>query len=266
MKYSLSRRVRGYIVTILLLCVFQLVLLQVTRLDVSGQTDAKLLQQQIVERQRQVQNISLIFFVFLFIVGVVFFFSVPGTQYRSLSDLRHLLHEISRGNYSLDVNLDVFEERNDPPVQELLETTGKMLSTMRHFDQIKKEKIVEHLGRIQAMLKLCENGYIIITLEGQIKFVSDNVTELFPVLTADQNVLESNYPPEVENSIIKYIHGILRDRAKAEAQQYFVPALKRHITLKSVLVRDTGGLPIGAVIGLYNIVEKKKSGKDAEEA
>ncbi|MCD4828345.1 MAG: hypothetical protein K8R90_02795 [Candidatus Cloacimonetes bacterium] len=265
MKYSLTRRIRGFIITILLLCVALVALLQITRIDIDEVQNAQQLEERIVERQKEIQNICIIFLVFIFIVGVVFFFNVSGFQSRSLTDLRHLLQEIARGNYNLAIDTDVFEERNDAAVQELIELTAKAVSTVSHFDQAKKEKIVEHLGRIQAMLKLTENGYIILTFEGQIKFISDNVIDVFPVLSTEVNVRESNFPPEVDNTVIRYINDLLRDRGKAEPQQYFIPALKRHITLRSAVVRDTGGIPIGAVVGLYNI-EKRKGGKEHDDS
>jgi signal transduction histidine kinase len=130
------------------------------------------------------------------------------------------------------------------------------------FDKLKKDKIVEHHNRILAILNLTDDGFLALDMKGNILYINDIVTEYFPSISEHQNMIDSNFPPEVENNIKKYILHILKSKTKQQPQQFFRPSLKKHITLNSAVIRDANGQPAGIVISLTNLGSKKKEDKE----
>ena len=60
----------------------------------------------------------------------------------------------------------------------------------------------------------------------------------------------------------KYTLNILDSHTKQEPQQFFVPALKRHIVLNSAMIRDAAGQATGAIIALTNMEKRKQTKED----
>ncbi len=269
MKYFITRKIRYFIIVLLLLAAAQAMVMWLTMMthDKAMQSinDANMLKERAELMRKDIANILWIFLFLYFLVAIVFFFYVPVFLHRGFSDVIKLLKEITRGNYNLDIDETELSQRNDEDVMELIVQIKKMLNSVIHFDQAKKEKIIEHMNRILSLLKLAENGFIILDIDGDIKFLSDNLNDVFPLLAENLNIFDSSFQPEVNNSIVKYGLPILQNRSAHAPQQYFIPSLKRHITLKSSMVRDAGGMPIGVVIGVFNI-DRKKGGKDTEES
>ena len=138
-----------------------------------------------------------------------------------------------------------------------------MLKSILTFDKLKKEKIVEHHNRIVALLNLTDDGFMIVDIKGNFVYLNEKVTTTFPALSEKTNIIDTNFPPEIENNIKKYTINILKSRTKQEPQQFFVPSMKHHIILNSAMVRDSTGQPTGAIISLTNI-KKRKLNKEEE--
>ncbi len=270
MKYFITRKIRYFIILLLLLTAAQGVVIWFTMATHKGamgsMDDATMLRERAELMKKDIGNILWIFLFLQFLVAIIFFFYVPVFLHRGFTDVNKLLKEITRGNYNLDIDETELSGRNDEDVMELILQVKKMLNSVVHFDQAKKEKIIEHMNRILSILKLSENGFIVIDIDGDIKFLSDNLNDVFPLLAENLNLFDSSFQPEVNNSIVKYALPILQNRSVQPSQQYFIPSLKRHITLKSSMVRDVGGMPIGVVLGVFNIDRKKgEKGKDSDE-
>ncbi len=269
MKYFITRKIRYFIVVLLLLAAAQGMVMWLTLSTHSDAmkklNDTNMLRERAQLMKKDIGNILWIFLFLYFLIAIVFFFYIPVFLHRGFTDVTKLLKEITRGNYNLDIDESELAQRNDEDVMELIVQVRKMLNSVIHFDQAKKEKIIEHMNRILSLLKLAENGFIILDIDGDIKFLSDNLNDIFPLLAENLNIFDSSFQPEVQNSIVKYTLPILQGRSAHGPQQYFIPSLKRHITLKSSIVRDAGGMPIGVVLGIFNI-DRKKGGKDADES
>ncbi|MDA3813616.1 MAG: PAS domain S-box protein, partial [Candidatus Cloacimonetes bacterium] len=119
-----------------------------------------------------------------------------------------------------------------------------------------------HNNRIVSILNLTDDGFMIIDIKGNFVFINEKVTNTFPALSDKSNIIEENFPPEIENNIKKYALNILNSHTKQESQQFFVPSLKRHIVLNSAMIRDAAGQPTGAIIALTNIEKRKQTKED----
>ena len=136
------------------------------------------------------------------------------------------------------------------------------------FDLLKKEKIVEHHNRIQAILNLAEDGFLILDSKGAIVYINDLLLNVFPPFQEKKSIIDSNFNPEIENNIKKYAISVIKSGSKQPSQNNFFPSLKKHITLKSAVVRNSFGVVCGAVIALSNLPksdEKRKDDKKQEQ-
>ncbi|PID27588.1 MAG: hypothetical protein CSB55_08395 [Candidatus Cloacimonadota bacterium] len=196
------------------------------------------------------------------LILLIFFFFYHNIMLReSFNDINAAVGEFAKGQYGRHPAFDKIIERNDKVFGEVLEKLDHARDYIVKFDYAKKKKIVENKNRILGMMNLSDNGFIIIAMNGSIPFVNDNVAKYFPSITENGNIVETAYPPEIQNTIIKYILGILRTKMNQPPQQVFFHHLKRHILLKSSVVRDKDGNATGAVIAFLNLTEKKKEGK-----
>ncbi len=255
MKNSFVGKFRNFLILIVLISVIQGVLIVHT-----FSTD-KLSE----EKKTDVINIisasigSQIVFLFIFIIYI------PVIRKKIFVDIHKIIKEISKGNYQTDFDFQTIADKNDKSIAEIILSLKKMLSMIQKFEKARKEKIIEHKNRILKILRLTENGFMIVTLDGEIRFISDNITDVFPSIYENVNIVNSNFPPVIENSIKKYITNILREKSSSTAQGFFIPSLKKHIVLKSSIVQDSSGMVTGAVIAIHNINEKKKIDKEAKQ-
>ncbi len=210
-----------------------------------------------------IQNTLFITIFLQFILALIVIFYIPVFLHKAFAEIHNILKDISQGIYNIDIDLDNFKTTLDKEFYAVMLSLQEMLKSVLNFDKLKKDKIVEHHNRIVAILNLTEDGFIALDMKGNISYINDKVVEVFPAINEKTNMIDTNFPPEIENNIKKYTLNILKTQTKQEPQQFFVPALKRHIVLNSAVVRDSNGQPAGVIISFTNL-EKKKQQKEDE--
>ena len=256
MKQSFTSKIRVIILLMFLISLIQGIILlkSITNFD------------SIITLKMNIQNTVIITVFIQFVLALVLIFYIPVFLRKAFAEIHQILKEISMGNYHIDIDLDNFRKNMDNEFYAVILSISKMLSSVFKFNVLKKDKIVEHHNRIISVLHLAENGFIILDLDGNIIYMNDVVTDVFPAISEKSNMINTNFPPEIENNIKKYIINVLNAQTKQEFQQYFIPSLKHHITLNSAIVRDSNGEPKGAVIAFSNLkkVIKKPSPDNSE--
>jgi hypothetical protein len=210
---------------------------------------------------REIKITLLTFFFLEVALFIVLLSYLPLYLKKLLSGVGDIVNDIGKGNYSLELNLDKYRQNYDQELVELVESVGKMLGIILQFDKMKKEKILEQKGRISALINMAENGFIIVNKRGDLILVNQYIEYNFPSLRPETNILDSNYGHEEDKYIKNFVHDIISTESRINKRQFFVNSMKRHIILKSELVRDTNGYLIGAVIGVFNI--ENKPGREA---
>jgi len=200
-----------------------------------------------------------------FVMAVTAYFYIPVNFKRTLNSVKGTLRDIQQGVYDNEIDLGEMSEFLDPAMYDLLVQVNEMKDTVRKFDKLKKMKIVEHNNRIKAILRIIQEGALIIDSKGKIVYINDNLTEAFPQFVEEDNLLEKSYPAEIANNIKKLAQMSLHEKKKLEAVQCFIPNLKRHITIDSALVRNEGGDIIGIVLIIFNLEKKKIKPKKGSE-
>lgn len=178
--------------------------------------------------------------------------NIPLYLNKALASLRLMINEISKGNYNIKLDL---ASDSDNEILEIISSLEKMQDVILHYDNLKKEKIVENRNRIISMINLSEDGFIILSIKGQIIYISDIIKKHFKYLEESTDLVNTHFQPDVELSIKKYIMNIIRTHSKSEPQTYYISSLKKHIYIKGSLVRDSRGIPIGIVICINNLGE-----------
>lgn len=209
-----------------------------------------------------IQNTLFITVFLQFIVIIILIFYIPVFLHKAFSEIHNILKDIAQGIYNIDIDLDIYERSMDKEFLAVVGAIKEMLKSVLTFDKLKKDKIVEHHNRILAILNLTDDGFIAFDMKGNIVYINDIVLEAFPSISERQNMIDSNFPPEIENNIKKYILNILKSKTKQQPQQFFMPSMKKHISLNSAVIRDANGQPAGAVISLTNLGLKKKEDKE----
>ncbi|MCF7920909.1 MAG: cell wall metabolism sensor histidine kinase WalK [Candidatus Cloacimonetes bacterium] len=249
MKLKFTRWLRGMLILLSLIVLMSVILV----LNSLQEYEPNLIELQ----HENIRNTLYIGIFIYFVLAVTAYFYVPLHFRRSLITLKTIVHDIQQGVYDNEIDLNEMKEFLDPAVYEVLMQINEMKETINTFDHLKKEKIFEHYSRIKAILRIMQEGAIILDLQGKIIFNNDNLLEAFPQLVEGDNLLEKSYPAEIENNIKKMAQTSLQERKRVEQVQCFIPNLKRHITLDSVLVRNEGGDVIGMVIIISNLEKKK---------
>ncbi len=210
-----------------------------------------------------VQNTIFIGLFIQFLLTLAIIFYVPVFLHKAFTEIHNIIKDITQGVYTIDIDLDNFETTIDKEFFTVISLLKTMLKSILTFDKLKKEKIIEHHNRIVSILNLTDDGFVIVDIKGNFVYMNEKVTDTFPALSDKSNIIEANFPPEIENNIKKYTLNILNSYTKQEPQQFFVPSLKRHIVLNSAMIRDVAGQPTGAIIALTNL-EKRKQNKEEE--
>lgn len=216
-----------------------------------------------IQMKLDIQNTIFITVFIQFILALIVIFYIPIFLHKAFSEIHNILKDISQGIYNIDIDLDNFKITLDKEFYAVMLSLQEMLKSVLNFDKLKKDKIVEHHNRIVAILNLTEDGFIALDMKGNISYINDKVVEAFPAINEKTNMIDTNFPPEIENNIKKYTLNILKTQTKQEPQQFFVPALKRHIVLNSAIIRDSNGQPAGVIVSFTNL-EKKKQQKEDE--
>jgi len=205
-------------------------------------------------------------FLFFFVVVTAYFF-LPVHLKRSLSDVSTVLDDFKRSVYNTDIDLQEKKNTLDGEVYEILSQLMDAQKEIQKNNIDRGAKVFEHFSRITAILRLVPEGILISDLGGNIIFINDMLTEAFPHLEEEANILEKSYPPEIENNIKKIIQISLKEKKRQESLQCFIPNLKRHITIDSALVRNKEGDVNGIVLVVQNLDKRKverKQEKDKE--
>ncbi len=216
-----------------------------------------------LQMKLDVQNTIFIGIFVQFILTLIIVIYVPVFLNKAFNEINNIIKDISQGVYSIDIDLDNLETTTDKEIFAVISLLKDMLKSILTFDKLKKEKIIEHHNRIVSILNLTDDGFVIVDIKGNFIYMNEKVTNTFPALNDKSNIIEANFPPEIENNIKKYTLNILNSQTKQEPQQFFVPILKRHIILNSAMIRNAAGQPIGAIIALTNL-EKRKQNKEEE--
>ncbi|HPM01682.1 MAG TPA: hypothetical protein PK816_05930 [Candidatus Cloacimonadota bacterium] len=181
----------------------------------------------------------------LYLIG-----NIGNYIHKSLAAVRFLIQEISKGNYNVQVDIPC---DTDPEIQNVMGSLDYMQEVILHYDNLKKEKIVENRNRIIKMLNLSIDGFIILNIKGQIIYISDVIKKYFKYLEENTDIVNTHFQADVELSIKKYILQIIKTHSKIDPQTYYISSLKKHIFVKGNLVRDSRGIPIGIVICVNNL-------------
>ncbi|MDY6916024.1 MAG: hypothetical protein SVM86_06900 [Candidatus Cloacimonadota bacterium] len=211
------------------------------------------------------KNTVYIAFFLQFILILILFFYVPVFMNNSFTEIHNILKEIAKGRYNLELDMDYFKENMDKEIFKILTSIKKTLDAINTFDKLKKSKIVEHHNRINAILKLAKQGFIILDIKGNIVYMNDLVSDTIPSIIEKSNLVDTNLPPVLENNLKKYVTTVLEKKTKQDTMQFFMSDLKRHITLDSAIVRNDEGKACGAVISVANLQVEKKQKKQKDE-
>ena len=209
-----------------------------------------------------VQNTIFIGLFIQFLLTLAIIFYVPVFLHKSFTEIHNIIKDITQGVYAIDIDLNNYKTTIDKEFFIVTSLLRDMLKSIFNFDKLKKEKIIEHHNRIVSILNLTDDGFMIVDIKGNFVYMNEKVTNTFPALSDKNNIIEANFPPEIENNIKKYTLNILNSRTKQEPQQFFVPALKRHIVLNSAMIRDAAGHATGAIIALTNMEKRKQTKED----
>jgi len=255
MKLSFTGKLRLIIMVLFLISMLQGII--VLHLVITGQD--------MLQVRLDIQNTIYITLFMQFLVTIILVFYIPVFLHKAFGDIHVILKDIAQGMYSLEIDLPTYERKVDKEIFAVVKSITETLRSVKNFDKLKKDKIVEHHNRIISILNLAENGFIILDVEGNIVYINDKVTNIFPNLNEGINITETNFAPEIENSIKKFILPILKNRSSVDNQQYFMPTLKRHIGLGCGIVRDSYGGVKGTVVAITNLETKKKVEKKDNE-
>jgi signal transduction histidine kinase len=215
----------------------------------------------------EVRNILLVILILQACIVIFLISYLPTYLKKMLSGIENIISEVARGNYNQDIDIENYKKSYDKELVDVVEILQKMLTIIMKFDSLKKDKIQEQRGRILALLNLTENGFLIVNKKGDIVYVNDFIKEHFPNMSEDINLLEANFGLEIDNNIKKYVSSIIKSQSKNRQQRFYMASMKRHIILRSELVRDANGNFIGAVIGIYNLIKKEtEKGKEEEDS
>jgi PAS domain S-box-containing protein len=259
MNLSFTAKIRLIIVLLFIISLIEGLII----LSMLNGASADVLNGNITQLKMDIQNTIYITVFFQFVLAMILIFYIPVFLHRAFAEIHQILKDISQGLYSIDIDLDSFQNRVDNEFYRVIVSIKAMLESVLTFDTLKKDKIIEHHNRIISMLNLSHDGFIILDINGNIVYMNDNISDTFGAIAEGQNIFEQNYPPEIENNIKKYCKTVLKSKTKQQYVQFFVPALKRHVGQNSAIVRDVGGNAKGAVIAITNL-EKKKTEKVKE--
>lgn len=246
MKVGFSSKVRAYIFLILTIHLFSnfglLYLISVSVMDNIVRND--------------ISNILWASIIIEFSLCLYLMANLQNYLDKAILPIKHIISEIAKGNYNVELDVPIDK---DIIIKSVFDQIEKMQEVILHYDNLKKEKIVEHRNRILSMLNITDDGIIILNIRGQIMYVSEIVKEKFKYFEENVDVVNTHFQPEVELSIKKYILQIIKTHSKQDMQPFYLASVKKHIFIKSSLVRDTRGIPIGFVIGISNLADKEKN-------
>ncbi|MCK4694283.1 MAG: hypothetical protein KAT74_00900, partial [Candidatus Cloacimonetes bacterium] len=87
-----------------------------------------------------IQNTIYITLFLQFILVMILFFYIPVFLHKAFSEIHQILTDITRGNYSIDINIGDFETRVDKEFLAVILSIKDVLKAFLNFDKLKKEK------------------------------------------------------------------------------------------------------------------------------
>ncbi|MCB5250994.1 MAG: hypothetical protein RBS16_06730 [Candidatus Cloacimonadales bacterium] len=248
MKFGFSSKIRMFILIVLAISLISnLALLAVIS---SHNIDEPL--------KNDLSNIIWGSLIIIFAASLYFLAKVENMLAKALAAVKYLIGEISKGNYN--VRTDIIVDK-DPVISKVFDSAIKMQEIIIHYDNLKKEKIIENRNRILSMINLSEDGFIILGIRGNIIFLSDNIKRTFKNIEENIDLVNTYFQPDFELSIKKHLLGVLKSHTNLDAQAYYISSLKRHINVKSSIIRDSKGIPIGIVACVSNLNISEKNAK-----
>ncbi len=214
----------------------------------------------IIQLTNDIQNLVYIFLFLIFLFTVMLFFYIPLLLHRKLKEIHYLLREITEGNYHPEIDLKKFDQ--DKEFLEFVVAIRKMLQVVVKFDQLKAEKITEHNNRILGLLNLASNGFMIIAESGDVIYANDLIKNNYVEFKANQNFFDDIFSSDIETSIKPYVIEILRSGSKGKDLVIHSEIKNLEISVKSYIVRDEAGEPMGTVVALYGLPEIHEKAKE----
>ncbi len=248
MRLSFTGKIRLLIILIFIISILQAIII----LHLLGNS------YNVIQMKIDIQNTFFITIFIQFILALVAIFYIPVFFHKAFSEIHNILKDISQGIYNIDIDLDNYKTTLDKEFFALMISMKDMLKSVLSFDKLKKDKIIEHHNRIVALLNLTDDGFIAMDMKGNIAYINDKVIETFPAINEKTNMIDTHFPPEIENNVKKYVLNVLKSQTKQEPQQFFVPAMKRHIQMNSAIVRDSNGQLTGVIVSFTNLDKKKQ--------
>jgi signal transduction histidine kinase len=246
MKKSFTAKIRFIIILLFLISLIQgFIILQIV--DYAENME---------RAKMDIINTIFITFFLQFVLVIILFFYIPVFLRKAFSDIHQILKDITLGVYSIDIDEANLKTNTDREFYEVIESIQSALESVLKFDNLKKDKIIEHHNRILALLKLTADGFIILDINGNIIYLNDPVSEHYPSLSEKANIIDSNFPPEIEKHIKDYCLSILNSKSKKPTKKFYSASLKWHVTMNSAIVRGLSGEPKGAVVSFENLKAK----------
>ena len=146
MRISFTNRIRLYMIILFMISFISSVIILNSIMNSSN----------LKEIVSDTQNVLYIMLFFQFLITILGLFYMPVYVKNALIAIRNVIQEIGKGNYHAEF-LNTMEEK-DHEFLEIYQNLIKMQEVILHFDNLKKEKIVEHRNRILGILGLTDDG------------------------------------------------------------------------------------------------------------
>ncbi|MDP8231470.1 MAG: hypothetical protein P9L91_02240 [Candidatus Zophobacter franzmannii] len=208
------------------------------------------------QKSIDLQNIIYVFIFIQFTLLLIIFFYIPYRIKTTLLSLERIIKNISKWAPTLDIVET--QAATEKEMTDIMEVLDKMYNNIQKFDAQKKEKIYEQHSRISSLLKLAVNDYIILTMHGVVAYCSESLSERYPAIHSDVNVLETDFTPDIEKTVKAYYKEIVAAGHTIEEREEYLERLQKKLTMQNQIVRDASSVPIGVIIAIQEYVKEKK--------
>lgn len=191
----------------------------------------------------------IVFTLFLYAgLTLVALWHLPHLLRKSLNALESIIFEISRGNYSQEIDLDLLRQNVEGEFHHFAESIAKMLSIVSRFDALKKDKIQLQRNRLLAMLAISEAGFLVVGFNGEVLYMNEKAGGFFPGLEEGANLLGKHYSPDVENSLKLYLDPVFRTGKSPSTQIFTLESIPAPLAVRALVVKDGQSVPREVVV------------------
>jgi hypothetical protein len=95
-------------------------------------------------------------------------------------------------------------------------------------------------------------------MQGVIAYCSDTLTERYPSIHPDVNMLETDFTPDIDKTVKVYYKDIVAAGHTIEVKEVYLEKLQKKITMQNQIIRDSSSVPIGVIIAIQEYVKEKK--------